>query len=206
MSNKPKPTKGRIHGSAEPVINCAFRSKIPTEDLKPNPQNPNQHPEEQLRVYAKIIRHQGWRKPVVVSNQSGLIVTGHGAWLTAKAEGWKFIPVDYQDFKSPEDELDHLLADNHLPQLASMNEAQLAAILESGERQDRDIELAGILQEEPKPVEIKTLTVQEPPKFSWCLIGLPITEFARVQEFCDSLPETAVIKTTQNDGPKDGQS
>ena len=111
-----KPRKLRPNG--EPEIRCAYTKLAPTASLRANPENPNQHPPEQLSLYAKILLRQGWRKAVTVSNQSGLIVTGHGAWLTAEAQGWKVVPVDYQDFKSRADELAHMLADNRLPQMS----------------------------------------------------------------------------------------
>src|SRR3990167_7954221 len=69
--------------SKAPALHCAHARLVPTSKLKPNPQNPNKHSAEQLKLYAKIIRHQGWRRAIVVSKRSGLIVTGHGAWLAA---------------------------------------------------------------------------------------------------------------------------
>ena len=114
--------------------------------LKPNPRNPNKHGPEQLRIYAKVLRHQGFRKSIIVSNQSGMIVTGEGAYRTCIAEGWEFAPIDYQDFKTPADEMAHLLADNRLPQLSETNEAELAAIL-AQDLSGLDVELAGALAE-----------------------------------------------------------
>src|SRR5262245_39780211 len=117
--------------NGEPKVKCAYAKLALTSSLLPNGKNPNQHPDEQLAVYAKILRHQGWRKPIVVSKQSGLIVTGHGAWLTAQREAWKHVPVDYQDFPTPEDETAHMVADNRLPQMSEVDEAALVALLET---------------------------------------------------------------------------
>src|SRR5205823_14810975 len=100
-----------------PAINCAHDALVSLADLKPNPDNPNRHDKDQLALYAKILLHQGWRKPILVSNQSGFIVTGHGAWLTAKAQGWTTVPVDYQDFACKADEVAHMIADNKLAQM-----------------------------------------------------------------------------------------
>jgi hypothetical protein len=60
-------------------VRCAFSRLVPVGELKPNPRNPAVHPNQQLDLYVKVIAHQGWRRAVVVSNQSGFIVTGHGA-------------------------------------------------------------------------------------------------------------------------------
>jgi hypothetical protein len=112
-----------------PAINCAHDALVATADLKGNPENPNKHQAPQLTIYAKILWHQGWRKALTVSNQSGFIVTGHGAWLTAKAQGWPTVPVDYQDFASKADELAHMVADNQLSQLSDADDQALQAVL-----------------------------------------------------------------------------
>jgi len=129
-----------------PAVNCSHCEMREAKSLNGNPKNPNKHPEEQLRIYAKILRHQGWRKPIVVSIESGLIVTGHGAWLTAVAEGWDQVPIDLQSFKSPEDEFAHMVADNRLPQMSEMAEAELSALIEREIAGKLDIELAGLVE------------------------------------------------------------
>ncbi len=48
-----------------PAVNCAFDELVPLEKLVPNPRNPNQHPQSQIALLAKVIGHQGWRSPVV---------------------------------------------------------------------------------------------------------------------------------------------
>ena len=57
---------------------CAHERLSPIEELKPNPRNPNKHPEEQLELLAKNIRYFGWRHCITVSKRSGCIVAGHG--------------------------------------------------------------------------------------------------------------------------------
>jgi argonaute-like protein implicated in RNA metabolism and viral defense len=108
-----------------PAIRCSYTRLADPEKLKLNPKNPNAHPARQLKVYAKVLRHQGWRKAIVVSWQSGMVVTGAGATLTAIGEGWNQVPVDDQDFDNPAQELAHLVADNKLPQLSDQDEAGL---------------------------------------------------------------------------------
>lgn len=91
ISVKPKGMAGEI-----PVF-CSFDEIIPAEDLRPNPKNPNQHPEEQVELLAKIIRAQGWRAPVTVSTLSGMIVRGHGRYMAAQMIGCP-VPVDFQEY------------------------------------------------------------------------------------------------------------
>jgi hypothetical protein len=74
---------------------CAFDSLTATDDLKPNPNNPNKHPKEQIKQLAKIIKFNGWRAPITVSKRSGFIVRGHGRLAAAKELGTTSVPVDF---------------------------------------------------------------------------------------------------------------
>ena len=58
---------------------------IRRDELVPNPRNPKQHPQSQVTLLAKVIGHQGWRSPIVVSTRSGFIVAGQGRYEAAKA-------------------------------------------------------------------------------------------------------------------------
>jgi ParB-like chromosome segregation protein Spo0J len=86
---EPRVTAGTI-----PVY-CAFDKLVPTDTLQPNPRNPNQHPDSQITLLAKVITAQGWRSPITVSKRSGLIVRGHGRYAAALRLGTPEVPVDY---------------------------------------------------------------------------------------------------------------
>jgi len=73
---------------------------VPIEKIIPNPKNPNKHPQEQIDRLAKIIDFQGFRVPLIVSNRSGFLVSGHGRLDCAKSLGVKELPVMYQDFEN----------------------------------------------------------------------------------------------------------
>ncbi len=143
-----------------PAINCAHDKLVKTDKIKPNPDNPNKHDVAQLNLYAKILLHQGWRKSLTVSNQSGFIVTGHGAWLTAKAQGWASVPVDYQDFENRADEIAHMIADNKLAQMGEIDDVELARVIKAELDGKCDLDLTGLdlegLREigavEPEPI------------------------------------------------------
>lgn len=102
---------------------------VPVGELKPNPSNPNKHPAKQLEFYAAAIRAHGWRESVTVSKLSGLVVRGHGALMAARLAGAAEVPVEYQDYRSPEEELSDLLADNRLAALAATDSDLLKAAL-----------------------------------------------------------------------------
>ena len=140
--------KAKRRASSSPVpsgpsVNCAFDELVPLEKLVPNPRNPNQHPEAQVRLLAKVIGHQGWRSPIVVSTRSGFIVAGHGRFEAAKVLGLAQVPVDYQDFATEADEWAHLVADNRLAELAEADEAALKSVLAELKAGDFDLDLAG---------------------------------------------------------------
>lgn len=125
------------------AVHCAHDAIVPLSELKPNPQNPNGHPDEQIQLLAKIIMETGWRQPITVSNRSGMIVKGHGRLLAAQYGNMGFAPVDYQDYDSEALELADLLADNRLAELSEMNNTMLADLLEQIDTGEIDMLLTG---------------------------------------------------------------
>lgn len=126
-----------------PGVWCAHDAMVPLDELKPNPRNPNRHPEEQLRLLAHIIEAQGWRAPITVSNRSGLIVRGHGRLEAARLLELDEAPVDYQDYRNDEDEWADLIADNRIAELAETDYLALTEMLEELDTGAFDMELTG---------------------------------------------------------------
>ena len=124
-------------------IRCKYTKKVPIEELVPNPRNPNTHPEDQVKLLAKIMEFQGWRSPVVVSNLSGYIVRGHGRLLAARILGLETIPVDFQDYDNEAQEHADLVADNRIAELAEMDRAGLKDLIEELDTGDLDLEMTG---------------------------------------------------------------
>jgi DNA modification methylase len=137
--------KCRGYAGSIPVY-CAHDKIVPVGEVKPNPKNPNHHPEEQIELLAKIIKAQGWRKPITVSTRSGLIVSGHGRLMAAKLAGVSHVPVDFQHYESEDAELADLLADNRLAELSEINDKMLAEIFSNIEMESP--ELTGYTQED----------------------------------------------------------
>lgn len=121
---------------------CQFEELVPTAEVKPNPRNPNQHPNGQIELLAKNIRYLGWRHPIVISRRSGFIVAGHGRLMAAKKLGVALVPVDYQDFATEADELSVLLSDNRLAELSETDEVSLKSLLRELDGQI-DLDLTG---------------------------------------------------------------
>jgi len=89
-------------GELEPMndvqVYCAYDELVDPVSLVPNPRNPNQHPDRQIELLAKMIEHQGWRTLITVSNRSGFVVRGHVRLQAAFKLGVETMPVDRQDY------------------------------------------------------------------------------------------------------------
>lgn len=105
------------------------------------------HPLEQLALYGKIILETGWRRPIVVSKRSGQVVKGNGATLTAIAQGWTKVPVEFQAYDTDEQELADMIADNKLAELAGTDEAKLRKLLAALDGKI-DLHIAGLTDAE----------------------------------------------------------
>lgn len=123
-------------------VHCQYMEMVDPATLMPNPRNPNRHPKRQIELLAKIIKTQGWRQPVTVSNRSGFIVRGHGRLEAALLIGCK-VPVERQDYASEAEEWADLVADNRIAELASIDNDELAKLLAELDGLDMDMELTG---------------------------------------------------------------
>lgn len=110
-------------------VHCAFTEMMPIEKVIPNPRNPNQHPDKQIALLAKIIEAQGWRAPITVSKRSGYVVRGHGRLMAALKLGCATVPVDLQDYENEAAEWADLIADNRLAELANIDTEMMAELL-----------------------------------------------------------------------------
>lgn len=143
----------------EPNINCAHDELRDIVNLVKHPQNPNTHSDQQIELLAKIIQHQGWRNPVVVSQRSGYIVAGHGRLMAAEKLGLKQVPVDLQAFDNEADELAHLVADNRIAELAETDRTVLADLIADLDDGQFDLALTGF-----EPTNLEELMTAAPPE------------------------------------------
>ena len=124
-------------------IECAHDKIVSLDKLKPHPANPNKHPEAQIALLAKIIKAQGWRNPIVVSNRSGFITKGHARLEAAKLIGTKVAPVDFQNYSSEKKELADIIADNRIAELAEADRSMLRELAEQLDDGEFDMDLTG---------------------------------------------------------------
>lgn len=134
-------------------VHCAYDEMVPIGELRENPRNPNRHPDSQIELLAKIITETGWRAPITVSKRSGYIVRGHGRLMAARKAGLTECPVDWQDYESDEQELQDLIADNRIAELASIDGKVLGELMDELQEVGADLELAGYI-EVPEDAEV----------------------------------------------------
>jgi ParB-like chromosome segregation protein Spo0J len=140
--SKPKETKPRALISTIPVW-CRYDEAADVESLVENPKNPNLHPEKQIALLSKIIRAQGWRAPITVSNRSGFIVKGHGRLRAAILLQVAQVPVERQDYATEAEEWQDCIADNRIAELAEIDSAVLKDLLETLDDGQNDMDLTG---------------------------------------------------------------
>jgi ParB-like chromosome segregation protein Spo0J len=135
-------TKPRAIISTIPVW-CRFDDAADVESLVPNPRNPNTHGDSQIALLAKIIRANGWRAPITISNRSGFIVKGHGRLQAARLLQVAQVPVERQDYANEAEEWQDMIADNRIAELAEINSAVLKDMLQELDTGANDMDLTG---------------------------------------------------------------
>ena len=134
--------------AGEVPVFCAHDALVDAATLIPNPKNPNQHPDNQIQLLGRVIRQAGWRAPITVSNRSGFIVKGHGRLAAALLEGFKVVPVDYQNYSNEAEEYADLVADNRIAELAEIDQKMLADIFADIDLGEIPAELTGYTEDE----------------------------------------------------------
>ena len=145
-------TKDGIH------VYCAHTELKDPAGLVPNPQNPNTHPESQVELLARIIKAQGWRASITVSDRSGFIVRGHGRLMAANRLNLTEVPIDIQHYDTEAEEYADLVADNRLSELSMMDNEVLYGILEGLKKDGFDLELSGYMEDELDKVRAEHFT------------------------------------------------
>ncbi len=124
-------------------VKCQYKEMVDPTSLVPNPKNPNKHSDKQIELLKKLIEHQGWRHPIIVSNRSGFVCAGHGRLQAALKMGAEQVPVDYQDFENEAQEYQFIVSDNAIAEMAELDKILIQQdVLDFGP--DFDFEMLGI--------------------------------------------------------------
>lgn len=123
-------------------VHCLYDKLVPIKDLKSHPKNRNKHPNEQIERLAKILDYQGFRYPIKVSKRSGYVTSGHGRIMAAKHNGWKKVPVQFQDYEDEAQEYADVQSDNAIASWAELSIDEIK--MDLNDLPDLDIDLLGL--------------------------------------------------------------
>lgn len=90
-------------------------------DIQLNPKNRNKHSKEQIDRLCEIIKYQGFRNPVTISNRTNQLVAGEGRYLAVKQLNGTYIPAIFQDFDNEEQEYSYGVSDNAIASWAELD-------------------------------------------------------------------------------------
>lgn len=126
-------------------IYCRYEALLETKLLvrKKFEGNENKHGDEQIRKLAYILKKNGVRHPIIISNRSDKIVSGHGRLEASLFNGWDHFPVEYQNFQSEADETAHRIADNAIHELSELEMDDIKESLDSLAK-DFDLDRLGL--------------------------------------------------------------
>lgn len=141
-------------------VHCSHDSLVSISELAAHPKNRNKHPQAQIERLAEILKYQGWRYPVKVSKQSGFVTSGHGRIEAAKLNGWKEVPVNFQDYDDDTQEYADVQSDNSIASWAELDLSSINAdLVDLGP--DFDINLLGIKDFVIEPMDREEVVEKE---------------------------------------------
>ena len=117
---------------------------LPIAELKPNPRNARRHSQKQLSQIAASIREFGFNSLVVV-DEDGVILVGHGRCQAARIAGLEAVPVLRLSHLTAEQKIAFSLADNKIALNADWEMDQLKVLWRElvGAEINFDLEVTG---------------------------------------------------------------
>jgi DNA modification methylase len=117
---------------------------LPIADLKPNPRNARRHPTKQLHQIAASIREFGFNS-IVVIDEDGVILVGHGRVEAAKLAGLSTLPVLRITHLTAVQKVGFSLADNKIALNSDWDMEQLTLLWRelSAQELNFDLEVTG---------------------------------------------------------------
>ena len=90
----------------------------PTDQLKPDPDNPRRHSKKQIRQIAESIKTFGFNVPILI-DRDGNVVAGHGRLSACRELGMTEVPTLCLDHLTPAQLRAFRIADNRLSEIAT---------------------------------------------------------------------------------------
>ena len=142
MAKRKPPTPDLSH-IAEPLRPLA----VAIDAVSPDPKNARRHDEANLKAVRSSLKRYGQLQPLVVNEQTGLILAGNARHQVAQDLGWTHVAVVYVKHDARE-ATGYALADNRTAELATWDETLLAELLADLKASDQpdDADLVAALQ------------------------------------------------------------
>ena len=103
--------------------------KVLLTKLKPMPDNPRIHTQEQITAIARSLERWGWRVPVLI-DEGNVVLAGHARVEAAKSLGWKravcIVATGWSDIQKRQ----YAVVDNRISELSVWDPASLQRELE----------------------------------------------------------------------------
>jgi hypothetical protein len=178
------------------------------DGLLVDPANARTHPEPNLGAIRASLSAYGQRKPIIVNRHTGIVEAGNCTLEVARSLGWSHVAVVYVD-DDPARTAGFSLADNRTAELAGWDTGKLNALLKEigdGQGEGLDALFADLAKEAGSAldgsVKLKPIKVQDPPRMTWVLVGIPTVRFGEIAaavEGIAALPDI-LCETAANDG------
>lgn len=134
---------------------------VPVDELKFDPRNFNKHPERQLKQLEKIIRYQGMRRPITISNRTGCVNCGEARAIVAGRIGMTHIPAMFQDYADEAQEIADAVADNQIDKQSEFSMKEFNQVLPDIGPIDLDYFGFKDLKVDPSEITIKEKELDE---------------------------------------------
>lgn len=115
---------------------------VPIKSLLSDPRNARKHPEKNLEAVKASLNAYGQRKAVVCNSRTMIVEAGNGTLEAAKALGWEYLAVVFEDDDSVTAS-GYGLADNRTAELAEWDTEVLEGLLKDLQAEDVDLSSLG---------------------------------------------------------------
>ena len=181
---------------------------IRTAELVPYARNSRTHSEIQVQQIAGSIQEFGFCNPVLIDAANG-IIAGHGRVLAAHLLKLESVPCLRLSHLTDAQKRAYVLADNQIALNGGWNKELLDEEFQRLAEESFDTSLLGFDEDEllsslgmVEEPELKEIKIQEFPKMTWVLIGIPTTKFGDINEAVERIAglESTIVEMTANDG------